>query len=147
MMDEQLAALLLGSMAIIMVVVLIWAVLMIVANWRIFTKAGEAGWKTLIPIYNLYIMYKISWKPIMFVVVMLLAIASGFFSNSTDSTYVIINTVISLASFVINGVLLNVKLAKSFGRGVGFMLGLIFLNPIFMLILAFGDSYYQGPDL
>jgi hypothetical protein len=27
--------------------------------WKIFEKAGEAGWKSIIPIYNVYIMYKI----------------------------------------------------------------------------------------
>lgn len=36
------------------------------------------------------------------------------------------------------------KLSKAFGHGIGFTLGLIFLNPIFMLILAFGGSQYVG---
>ena len=37
------------------------------------------------------------------------------------------------------------KLAQSFGHGVGFTLGLIFLNFIFMLILGFGSDEYYGP--
>ena len=36
-----------------------WWLLQIIANWRIFTKAGEAGWKSIIPIYGDYISYKI----------------------------------------------------------------------------------------
>ena len=147
MMDEQLAAVLAGSMLIIMVVALVWAVLMVVANWMIFSKADEGGWKALIPIYTQYIMYKISWSPVMFAVVMILSLVSGFLSSSDNSILAIVSMVASLASAVINGIILNIKLARSFGRGVGFILGLIFLNPIFMLILAFGSSQYQGPDL
>ena len=33
-------------------------VLTIIANWKIFTKAGQAGWKSLIPIYNIVILFK-----------------------------------------------------------------------------------------
>ena len=39
-----------------------WWILQIVANWRIFTKAGEAGWKSIIPVYGDYISYKIAWQ-------------------------------------------------------------------------------------
>jgi len=48
----------LGMVGII--VTIIWAILAIVALWKVFTKAGEAGWKAIIPIYNAYIMYKIA---------------------------------------------------------------------------------------
>ena len=44
-----------------MLAILAMAVLMIVAMWRIFAKAGEAGWKAVIPFYNTYILYKITW--------------------------------------------------------------------------------------
>ena len=37
------------------------------------------------------------------------------------------------------------RMAKSFGKGVGFGFGLLFLNTIFMLILAFGKAQYVGP--
>ena len=37
------------------------------------------------------------------------------------------------------------KLSKSFGHGFGFTLGLIFLSPIFTLILGLGASQYIGP--
>lgn len=35
--------------------------------------------------------------------------------------------------------------SKSFGHGVGFTIGLIFLSPIFLCILGFGSSRYLGP--
>jgi hypothetical protein len=44
------------------VLILVLVVLLIVAYWKMFTKAGVAGWKSLIPIYNVYIAFKIAWK-------------------------------------------------------------------------------------
>ena len=42
-------------------------------------------------------------------------------------------------------ILISVKMSYSFGHGVGYALGLIFLTPIFLLILAFDESVYIGP--
>ena len=39
---------------------IIIAILQIVAMWKIFTKAGEKGWKSIIPIYNIVVLFKIS---------------------------------------------------------------------------------------
>lgn len=36
------------------------------------------------------------------------------------------------------------KLAKVFGKGVGFGFGLLFLPFIFLPLLAFGDAEYEG---
>jgi len=36
-------------------------------------------------------------------------------------------------------------LSKSFGKDVGFTLGLLFLSIIFYPILGFGDAKYIGP--
>ena len=38
------------------------------------------------------------------------------------------------------------RLAKSFGKGIGFGFGLLFLSPIFLLILAFGSASYSNPN-
>lgn len=41
----------------------------------------------------------------------------------------------------------QIKLAKSFGKDTGFVIGLIFFAPIFYAILGFGDAEYLGvPD-
>ncbi len=54
------AAIILGLLATWAIVVILWYVLQVIAYWRIFTKAGEAGWKSLIPIYNTYVQYTAS---------------------------------------------------------------------------------------
>ena len=46
-----------GMLATATVIALIYYILLVVAGWKIFEKAGEKGWKSLIPIYNTYIFY------------------------------------------------------------------------------------------
>lgn len=93
----------------------------IVAWWKIFSKAGEAGWKSIIPIYNLYVLCKIAdGKGIKF---LLLCIP-------------LVN--------IVYAIMLCIRLAKSFGKGGGFAAGLIFLDTIFILILGFGSAQYIG---
>ena len=98
-------------------------VLLVIADWKIFAKAGEAGWKSLIPIYNLYVLCKIAdGKGIKFLLLLVPIV---------DIVYLI---------------LLDIRLAKAFGKGTGFAVGLIFLPNIFTLILGFGDAQYVGPQ-
>ena len=97
-------------------------VLMIVAQWIVYTKAGKPGWACIIPIYNVIVLLQIVGKPWWWLLLMLIPVVN-----------------IILAIWMIN------LLSKSFGHGVGFTLGLLFLSVIFYPILAFGDSKYVGP--
>ena len=97
-----------------------WVVLVIVAQWKIFKKAGKDGWKALIPVYNSYTMLQIlNMEPML----CFLSLVPG-------------------AQFML-GIVMSVKLAKSFGKGTGFAVGLILLAPIFEKILGFGDAKYK----
>lgn len=111
------------------VIILAFYVLAIIAQWKIFTKAGEAGWKSLIPIYNLVILFKISglspW-------LLLILLASWI-------------PVVGSIAVIVLSIILMIKLGKSFGKSTGFIIGLIFLSCIFELILGFGSSKYVGP--
>jgi Family of unknown function (DUF5684) len=97
-------------------------ILMIAACWKIFTKAGQPGWAAIIPIYNWYILCKIVGRPGWWVIL--------FF--------------VPFVNFII-GIIVCIDLAKSFGKGVGFAIGLILLGVIFFPILGFGSAQYQGP--
>ena len=99
------------------------AIISLVAMWKVFVKAGKPGWAVLIPIYNVYVMLEIVGRPWWWLLLLL----------------------IPLVNFVII-IILMIDLAKSFGKGAGFGLGLFFLSFIFMLILAFGDAQYVGPS-
>jgi Family of unknown function (DUF5684) len=107
------------------VVILIYLAVMIavvVALWKVFTKAGEPGWAVLIPFYNIIVMLKIVGKPAWWIVL--------FF--------------IPIANFVV-AILIALEMAKSFGKTSGFGIGLLLLPIVFYPILGFGDAEYVGP--
>jgi len=93
----------------------------IIALWKIFEKAGEPGWAAIIPFYNLYVLFKITWGNGWNFLLLLIPIANIVF-------YIIT----------------MVKLSKSFGKGGGFAVGLVFLSVIFYCILGFGSARYMG---
>ena len=97
------------------------AVLMIVAWWKIFTKAGRPGWASIVPFYNLYVEFEIAGM----------------------NGWLFLLLLVPIANIVIL-IMLYIKLAQVFGKDAGFTIGLIFLNMIFLLILAFGSAQYQG---
>jgi len=123
---------------------LVWAICSVIANIHIFQKAGERGWKSFVPIYNNYITYKISWRPLWFWVSALLFVASVVLNYlSHNEVLDIIAIVVTVASALIHMVGLY-RLSRAFGHGFPFALGLIFLHPVFILILGLGGSEYQG---
>lgn len=105
----------------ILIIALIITVIEIVGAWLMFQKAGEPGWAAIIPIYNYLIAIKIAGKPWWYLFLML----------------------IPFVNLVIYIILLN-GLAKNFGKGTGFTLGLFFLRFIFVPILGFGNAVYCG---
>jgi len=102
---------------------IIWLIFQTIALWKVFEKAGEAGWKSLIPFYNLYITFRIAW----------------------GKGWMFLWLIVPLVNLIFL-LMLPFKMARAFGKGTGFGLGLLFLGPIFYLILGFGDSRYVGPD-
>lgn len=107
------------------------AVVSIIAMWKIFTKAGKPGWAAIIPIYNTIVLFQIVGINPLWLLLLIGAIIP------------FVNFIVAIAIFVLM-ILVNIKLAKAFGQGGGFAVGLIFLPFIFQLILAFGSSEYQG---
>ena len=102
-------------------VVLAILIVMIAAVWRVFTKAGQPGWALFIPIYNAIVWLRVCGKPGWWVILLFIPI---------------VNFIITL--------LASLGMAKNFGKGSGFGIGLWLLGRIFLLILAFGDAKYQG---
>ena len=111
-----------GGSAIFWVLYIAFVVVYLAAGWIVYTKAGQEGWKSLIPIYNLFVLLKIVGRP-------------GWW---------LLLFIVPIVNFVI-WIVVALDLAKSFGKGTGFAIGLILLTPLFYLILAFGDATYRGP--
>ena len=138
----------LGGMYLIFAFV--WWILQIIANWNIFTKAGEAGWKSLIPIYGDYVSYKIAWQTSYFWLIFILGIVASGIEGAANPNgdNMMLMAIVALIRLIIAliGIMYSVKLARAFGRGIGFAIGLILLQPIFLLILGFGSDQYYGAD-
>lgn len=137
-----------GALAIYATICLIVYIILVIANWKIFTKAGEAGWKSIIPFLNTYVVYKISWNTMMFWITIGASVAGSLFATLAGENggfLSVLGLIFTLAATVLSIMCIH-KLSKSFGHGIGFTLGLIFLCPIFTLILGLGSSEYIGPD-
>lgn len=133
---------------IYLILALVWWILQIIANWNIFTKAGEAGWKSLIPIYGDYVSYKIAWQTSYFWLSFILGIVASYIAsaNLNESMFLaMITTLLRIVITVIN-IMYCIKLSRAFGHGIGFAIGLILLQPIFLLILGFSSDQYYGAD-
>lgn len=125
------------------IVQIVWYVACIVACWRVFAKAGVPGWKALIPFYNLYVEYGLTWKANMAFIVIALQLVSPILSNTGNGILTLIGFAGAIAGLVLSIIGQN-KLARSFGHGVGFTVGLVLLEPVFLMILGFGSSEYIG---
>jgi hypothetical protein len=110
-----------GAGIAVMVVYALFIVVMIASLWALFSKAGEPGWAAIVPIFNAVVMVKIAGKPIWWVLLLF----------------------IPLVNFIVS-IILMIELAKAFGKGAGFGIGMVFLPFIFLPMLAFGSAQYQG---
>ena len=129
------------SLGKIFLVFLALYTLSVIAMWRVFNKAGEKGWKSLIPVYNIYVLFNLFWSPTWFwlmlgVYYVLNVMLSGI------ANLVFVSIVIGFVFYLYCYINLMNRVAKSFGKGIGFTIGLIFLPNIFQLILAFNSAEY-----
>ena len=107
--------------AVLIIIYLAIAILMIVSMWTIFAKAGKPGWAVLIPIYNIIVFLEIIEKPWWWLFLWMIPL---------------VNYVFIIWSWNL--------LVKKFGKSEGFTVGIILLAPVFIPILAFGGSTYEG---
>lgn len=103
------------------IISLVLCVFVLVCMWIVFRKAGKPGWAAIVPFYNLYVLFDITWGSGMRFLLLLIPIYN-----------------------IILGIQTQVRLAKAFGKSGGFAAGLVFLPYIFIPLLAFGKETYQG---
>jgi hypothetical protein len=89
--------------------------------WKVFEKAGKPGWAAIIPIYNAIVILQIAGRPVWWFLLYLIPLVN-----------------------IVVAIIVMIDFAKSFGKGVGFAIGLILLGFIFIPVLAWGDAQYQG---
>jgi hypothetical protein len=109
----------LGSLVVVVQLLLI--LLQLAGMWVVFEKADRAGWAAIVPIYNLYVMLKIGENAWWWLLVLIVPVANLY------ALYRI-----------------HAGVARAFGKGIGFGLGLAFLGVIFFPLLGFGNYRFRG---
>lgn len=91
-----------------------------IGMWFVFVKMGFEGWRGIIPIYNVYLMFK----------------QIGY------SGFMMLWLLVPIANIVVT-CLAFIRLSKAFSMPKAFALGLLLLNPIFICILGFNESRFN----
>ena len=97
-------------------------IVVLISLWFVVAKAGRPGWEGIIPIYNYYVLLKIVGRPGWWLILYFIPIVN-----------------------IVIGIIVLIDTAKSYGKTVGFAVGLFFLPFIFFPILGFGSAQYVGP--
>ena len=101
---------------------LVLFIVVIIGGWKLFEKAGQPGWASIVPIYQGVVLLKIVDKPVWWILLLIFV--------------PVVNIIIAI--------IVCLELAKKFGKGAGFGIGLLLLPFIFSPILGFGKAEYQG---
>ena len=123
--------------------IIIFCLLVIIGWYKIFEKANEKGWKALIPIYNIYLLYKIFWKTKYFkllLIISFICIFPTYFIYSQELFELLI--FIATLNLLYHQIILSIRISRSFEKNIFWSLGIIFLPYLFIIILGFNKSKY-----
>ena len=95
------------------------ALLMIISLWKVFSKAGQPGWASIIPIYQTVVMLQVAGKPIWWIILLFVPIAN-----------------------IVIAIMMLAGIAKNFGKGGGFVVGMLLLPIIVWPMLGLGSAEY-----
>ena len=126
-----LLAALFGSVAFMIRLALI--LLSMVAGWKVFTKAGEEGWKSLIPVYNTTYGFSV-----------VSSVIEAIGGEDPGFLMTILSVLVSIL-LIYYEVKVCIYLSKSFGMDTLFGILTFFLRFVGYLVIGFGNAYYTGP--
>lgn len=96
---------------------LLFFIVTVVALWKLYKMAGYQGWEGIVPLYNLYVLVKISGRP-----------GWWFLLYFVPIVNIVVHFIVSI------------DFAKAYGKGTGFGIGIALLSFVFLTILAFSDD-------
>jgi hypothetical protein len=102
------------------VIGLVVLAVVVIGMWKVFEKAGQPGWAAIIPIYNVYVLTQIAGRDIMWFILALIPVVN-----------------------IVAAIVISIDLARKFGQGTGFGIGLALFPFIFYPILGFGSAQYN----
>ena len=89
---------------ILVAVELALIVAIIAGFWKVFVKAGKPGWAAIVPIYSLIVLLEVAGKPLWWIILFFIPIAN-----------------------LIAVILVGIAVARKFGKGDGFGIGVALL--------------------
>ena len=114
-----------GAFLLVFWLVLLALVIVTIAGiWKTFEKAEKPGWGAIVPVYNTYLLLKVGGNSGWWLLALLVPILSFFVALK-----------------------MMIDVARQFGQGIGFGLGLGFLGFIFFPLLGFGEYTYDAPEV
>ena len=113
-----------NSVSIIYSLVVVAVTILLIAGWwKLYEKAGEAGWKSLIPFYNMFVFFRIAGR----------------------NGWVFLLLLVPFVNVVVS-IVVAIDMAKHFGKSGAYGVFLLWLLPfIGALDLGFGQATYLGP--
>jgi hypothetical protein len=133
------------AFSLFLVLAIGWYILTAIADWKIFTKAGEAGWKSIIPIYNIIVEFRLCWSGVMGAFFCVAALVANIVTAGQNlaNWQMIVGGVLLIVMLVLYFIQ-SMKLSKAFGKGAGFGICLLLFGPLARLVLGFGSARYVG---
>ena len=153
---------------------LVLLAIIIISKWKLFVKANEPGWAAIIPFYNNYVLFKIAGKKILFWLYLILEIlllvcyvfmfitfivligagitgratAGGWGNAAVLAIFIELGVLFlsAIGCFIIMAIISN-SLARNFGKGIGFTLGLLFFPYVLYPIMAFDNGIVYLPNM
>ena len=113
---------------IFMLIALVVVIIQLLGMARTFKKAGKPAWAVIVPFYNLFMLAKIAGRPDSWGIILCVSCIIPYVGGIVVSILLII---------------ISLDIAKNFGKGAGFGVGLWLLPFIFYPILGFGDASYS----
>jgi hypothetical protein len=107
-----------GGMVAMLIQLVVMEAVYAIFWWKLFAKAGQPGWASLVPIYNAVVLLKIAGKPIWWLIVLCIP--------------------------VVGPVLVGMAIAEKFGKSQIFGIVGCGLLGVGYPILGFGSATYQG---
>lgn len=106
---------------LVLLIPLLISLITLAGMWTTFVKAGKPGWAAIIPFYNIWVLIKITDNEWWWFVLFLIPLAQ-----------------------IVAVIKISLDLAKQFGQGIVFGIGLWLFPFIFWPLLGFGDYRFQG---
>lgn len=139
-----------GVYLLICCVSLAVSIMDIIALYKLYEKAGESGWKSLIPFYNFFVLSKIVTGKYNFgAAYMILTVLYGLFiilGVLIESLPLMLFAMLLALPVIVMAVYLYYQLGKVYGKSSLWCVMMIFLYPLLIIAMAFdNDTVYEGP--